>query len=94
MNDLNTNRSSIPDALIHWTTTAGLIAFGVIFFDDASIMGRTILVLGLLSAANEALKLRSTRTVSKASYGRVRLSLAVVYVLVVLIGFLFPSSGT
>jgi hypothetical protein len=92
MNDLDTNRQTIPDALIHWTTSGALIAFGVIFFNDASIMGRTILALGILSAANEALKLRAVRTVSKTSY-RVRLWLAVAYVSLVLIGFLLPSSG-
>jgi len=93
MNELNTNRLSIPDALIHWTTTAALIAFGVIFFDDASIMGRTILALGVLSAANEGLKFLSIRTVPNSSYGWIRLSLALVYVLLVLTGFLFPPSG-
>ena len=93
INDLTTNRLSIPDALIQWTTTAALIAFGVIFFDDASIMGRTILALGFLSAANEVLKLRSIRKISSTGFGWVRLSVAVVYVLLVLIGFLFPPSG-
>ncbi|MGA3236952.1 MAG: hypothetical protein ABSG03_11645 [Bryobacteraceae bacterium] len=94
MDDLDTNRQHIPDALIHWTTSAALIAFGVIFFDDASIMGRTILALGILSAANEGLKLRAIRTVSNTGYRWLRLSLAVAYVLLVLIGFLFPPSGT
>jgi hypothetical protein len=94
MNDLHTKRQSVPDALIHWTTTGALIIFGVIFFDDANIMGRTILALGILSAANEVLKLRAMRAVSNAAYTRVRLLLAVVYVVLVLIGFLNPPSGT
>lgn len=94
MKHLHTNRLSVPDALIHWTTTAALIIFGVIFFDDANIMGRTILALGLLSAANEILKLRAMRAISKAAYTRVRLLLALVYVLLVLIGFLNPPSRT
>ena len=49
---------SVPDALISWTTSGALVAFGIIFFDDAVIMGHTILLLGLLSAANEVLKFR------------------------------------
>ena len=93
MNNLDANRQSIPDALIHWTTSGALIAFGVIFFDDASIMGRTILALGILSAANEGLKLRAVRRASNTGYRWVRLSLAVAYVSLVLIGFLFPPSG-
>ena len=92
--DMDTNRQSIPDALIHWTTSGALIAFGVIFFDDASVMGRTILALGILSAANEGLKLRAVRRASNTGYRWVRLSLAVAYVSLVLIGFLFPPSGT
>jgi hypothetical protein len=55
-------------------------------------MGRTILALGILSAANEVLKLRAMRAVSKAAYTRVRLLLAVVYVFLVSIGFLNPTS--
>lgn len=77
---------SVPDALIAWTTSAALIAFGVIFFDDAVIMGRTILGLGLLSAANELLKLRASR--SRPNYRGLRLLLAFAYVALVLIGFL------
>ena len=77
---------SVPDALIAWTTSAALIAFGVIFFDDAVIMGRTILSLGLLSAGNELLKLRGAR--SRAGYQGLRLLLALAYVALVLIGFL------
>jgi hypothetical protein len=94
MNNRNTNWPSIPDALIHWTTTAALITFGVIFFDDAHIMGRTILALGILSAANEALKWRALRAASNAGYKWLRLSLAVAYVFLVLVGFFFPPSGT
>jgi hypothetical protein len=80
---------SVPDALISWTTSAALIAFGVIFFDDAVIMGRTILALGLLSAANELLKLREAG--SRAGYQGLRLLLAFAYVALVLIGFLAGS---
>lgn len=39
---------SLPDALFAWTTSAAVIAYGVIFFDDAVIMGRTILAPGTL----------------------------------------------
>ncbi|MGA3017711.1 MAG: hypothetical protein ABSF62_11375 [Bryobacteraceae bacterium] len=93
MKDVHTKGSSVPDALIHWTTAGALIAFGVIFFDDAVIMGRTILTLGILSAANEGLKLVALRAGSDGGYWRVRLVLAVAYVVLVLIGFLFPPSG-
>ena len=37
---------SVPDALFARRTSAALIAFGIIFFDDAVIMWSTILVLG------------------------------------------------
>lgn len=93
MNDAHTRGSSVPDALITWTTTGALIAFGVIFFDDSVIMGRAILALGMLSAANEGLKLRARRAGSNGGYNRVRLVLAVAYVALVLIGFLFQPSG-
>jgi len=84
---------SVPDALIAWTTAGALIAFGVIFFDDAVIMGHTILALGVLSAANEGLKLRDLRTGPNGGRRRVRLVLAMAYVALVLIGFLLPRSG-
>jgi hypothetical protein len=77
---------SVPDTLIAWTTSAALIAFGLIFFDDAVIMGRTILSLGLLSAGNELLKLPVAR--SRAGYQGLRLLLALAYVALMLIGFL------
>jgi hypothetical protein len=86
MRYLNANPSHIPDAVITWTTTGALIAFGVIFFDDSVIMGRTILALGVLSAANEALKLRG-------GHRRFRLALAIAYAGLVLIGFLFPPAA-
>lgn len=81
---------SVPDALFAWTTSAALIAFGIIFFDDAVIMGRTILGLGALIAGNELLKLRSART--GGDYRRVRLLLALVYLGLVLTGFISPPS--
>jgi hypothetical protein len=93
MNHAQARRLSVPDILIAWTTTAALIAFGVIFFDDAVIMGRTILALGILSAANEGLKLRGLRGGLHGSHRKVRLALAVAYVVLVLIGFLAPHSG-
>lgn len=84
----------MPDALIHWTTSAALVAFGLIFLDDTVIMGRTILALGVLSAANEALKLRGQRTGVKGGYREVRMALAVAYVALVVVGFLFPPSSS
>jgi hypothetical protein len=85
----NTDRQlSVPDALIAWTTAAALIAFGIIFFDDAVIMGRTILTLGALSAGNELLKLRAAR--SGGDYSRARLVLALAYLALVLVGFAKP----
>jgi hypothetical protein len=92
MDDGHTNGLSVPDALIAWATAGALIAFGVVFFDDAVIMGRTILALGLLSAANEGLKLGAPRGASRGGYRRVRLLLAVAYVALVLAGFLFPPA--
>ena len=86
--------TSVPDVLIHWTTAAALIAFGLIFLNDAVIMGRTILALGILSAANEALKLRGQRKGLTGGYRHVRLLVAVAYVALVLIGFLFPPSSS
>jgi len=91
MNDYHPRESSIPDRLIAGTTSAALIAFGITFFDDAVIMGHTILTLGLLSAGNELLKLRAAR--SGADNRRVRLGLALAYVTLVLAGFLFPPPG-
>jgi hypothetical protein len=93
MNGAHTRGSSVPDALITWTTAGALVTFGVIFFDDTVIMGRTILTLGILSAANEALKLLALRAGSNGGYRRVRLVLAVAYVTLVLIGFLLPLSA-
>lgn len=83
MKYLNGNPSLIPDKVITWSTSGALIAFGIIFFDDSVIMGRTILALGVLSAANEVLKLLG-------GHRRLRLALAIAYAGLVLIGFLFP----
>lgn len=91
MKDSRLRRLSVPDVLIAWTTSASLIAFGIIYFDDAVIMGRTILTLGILSAGNEALKLMAAR--SGGDYGHVRLGLALAYVGLVLIGFLSPPAS-
>ena len=97
MDNVGTTELSIPDALIAWTTAAALVAFGIIFFDYAVIMGRTILTLGVLGAANEALKLRAVRIWSGGAcqrmVRRVRLAIAIAYVALVLKGFLFPPSG-
>jgi len=92
MNDVSKRGFWVPDALIAWTTSAALITFGVIFFDDAVVMGRTILTLGILSAANELLKLRARRTAPTGAYRRLRLVVAGAYVVLVLAGFLFPPS--
>jgi hypothetical protein len=93
MNDVHPSGSPVPDALIAWTTAGALIVFGVVFFDDAFVMGRTILALGILIAANEALKLRARRTGSGGGYGRVRWIVAIAYVALVLVGFLLPPAG-
>jgi hypothetical protein len=90
MNDRHPRESSVPDALIAWTTSAALIAFGIIFFEDAVIMWRTILTLGLLSAGNEALKVRAAR--SGGDYRRLRLGLALAYLALVLVGFCAPRA--
>lgn len=86
MKYLHANPSLIPDKVIAWTTSAALIAFGIIFFDDSAIMGRTILALGVLSAANEVLKLLG-------GHRQVRLALAIAYAGLVLVGFLFPPTA-
>jgi hypothetical protein len=82
---------SPPDSVIAWTTAAGLVFFGIIFFDDSVIMGRTILTLGLLSVANEALKLRAGP--SGADYSGLRLALALAYLGLVVMGFVLGSLG-
>ena len=82
--------ASVPDVLIHWSTAAALIAFGIMFLDDAVIMGKTILALGVLSAANEGLKWYARRSGSNGHYREIRLLVAVAYVCLVLVGFLFP----
>jgi len=94
MNDAQPSGSSIPDALIAWTTSGALIAFGIIFWNDAVIMWRTILALGLLSAFNEALKLRALRNGSSGAYHHIRLLLAIAYAALIFIGFFFPPSGS
>lgn len=81
---------SAPDALIAWTTSAALLAFGIVFFDDAVIMGRTILLLGLLSGANEALKVWAARM--GGDHRSLRLVLAIAYAGLVLTGFLCGSA--
>ena len=88
---MNSRKLSLPDALIGWTTSASLVAFGIVYFDDAAIMGRTILALGLLSGGNEALKLRAAR--SGGDYRRLRLGLAIAYLGLVLIGFFSPPAS-
>ncbi len=92
MDEFANRGASIPDALIHWSTAGALIAFGVMFFNDTVIMGRTILTLGLLSASNEALKLRGKRTGSTSGYREVRMVVACAYVALMVIGFLFPPT--
>ncbi len=89
-NQIHTRASSLPDNLIAWTTASALIAFGIIFFDDAAIMGRTILALGVISAVNHFLKRWETHSQASGKYRRARLILAIAYVALVLAGFLFP----
>ena len=72
--------------MITWSTAAAFIATGVVLFSEAMTVGRAMLALGILSVANEGLRLRADRTSSV--YERFRLVLAVVYVALVLIGFL------
>ena len=90
MEEADTKKASVPDALIQWSTAGALVAFGLMFLNDAVIMGKTILALGLLSAANEGLKLYARRGGSTLRYSRVRMLVAVAYVALVLVGFLFP----
>jgi len=89
MNAVRTRGTSIPDAMIAWTTASALVAFGIIYFDDSVIMGRTIFGLGVLSAANEVLKLSAARGGSDSGHARVRLALAVAYAVTVIGGFLW-----
>jgi hypothetical protein len=91
MGEAPTKEASVPDTLIHWSTAAALIAFGIMFLDDTVVMGKTILSLGLLSAANEGLKWFARRPGSNGRYRQLRLLVAVAYVALVLVGFLFPS---
>ncbi len=82
--------ASVPDVLIHWTTAAALIAFGIIFLNDTVVMGKTILALGLLNASNEGLKWYSRRQAPKGFHHQLRMLVAVAYVTLIVIGFLFP----
>ena len=82
--------SSLPDNVIAWTSASALIAFGIIFFNDAAIMGRTILALGFIGAANEILKRWEIHSEATGRYWWARLILAVAYLILVLTGFLFP----
>lgn len=90
MEKADTKKASVPDALIHWSTAGALIAFGLMFLNDAVIMGKTILALGVLSAANEGLKLYARRAGSIRRYSYVRLLVAVAYVALIIVGFFFP----
>jgi hypothetical protein len=82
----------IPDPLVAWTSAAALVFFGLIFFDDAVIMGPTILTLGLLMAGNEALKLHAASAGAKHGHQKLRLILALAFVALVLCGFFFSAS--
>jgi hypothetical protein len=80
MSQMHTRASSVPDNLTAWTTASALIAFGIIFFDDAAIMGRTILALGFISAANQVLKPWEIHSQAAGRYRYARLILAIAYV--------------
>ena len=85
MKDGQTQQSPVPDALIFWTTSAALIGLGIVFFDDAIAIGRAVLALGLLSAANAGLRLRAVSEGAQSRYRRLRLALAIAYVALVLL---------
>jgi ABC-type tungstate transport system substrate-binding protein len=82
---------SVPDALIAWTSGAALVSFGLMFLDDAVIMGHTLLTLGLLIVVNEALKLHASFTRAAHGHEKLRLAVAIVFVALVVYGFVFPS---
>ena len=84
----------LPDNVITWTTAVGLILFGLMFFDDPSIMGRTILVLGTIIAVNECLKAVARRSHTEGRFRRIRNTLAVLYLVLVLLGFIVPGIVT
>ena len=90
MKEAYQGRETMPDALINWTTTVALLAFGIIYVDDSAIMWRTILSLGILSGANEILKVREARTGATPGFRRVRLALALAYAGLMLFGFFAP----
>ena len=81
---------SVPDALIAWTSGAALVSFGLMFLDDAVIMGHTLLALGLLIVVNEALKLHASYRGAKNGHQKLRLAVAMLFVVLVVYGFLFP----
>ena len=69
-----------------------LVCFGFLFLDDAVIMGRTILALGILMAANEGLKLRAALAGAKHGYHKLRLAVALAFVALVFVGFFFSPT--
>jgi hypothetical protein len=90
MSQIRSRPSSLPDDLISWATASGLIAFGVIFIDDAVIMGKTIFALGIIAATSRVLKRAEARSQPPDRYRRARLTLAIAYIALLLVGFLFP----
>ena len=82
---------SVSDALIAWTSGGALVVFGLAYLDDAVIMGHTLLALGLLVVAHEALKLHASLTDAKHGHYRARLAVAILFVALVVYGFMFPS---
>ncbi len=82
---------SFSDTLINWTTAVALLAFGIIYANDDSIMWRTILALGGLMAASEIVKIGELRRGSTATRRRWRLAFAVAYTGLIVFGFLFPG---
>ena len=65
-----------PDGLIAWTSGTALVAFDVMFPDDAVMIAHALLTLGVPIVVNEALELCASLTGPKHGHQRLRLAVA------------------
>ena len=78
--------TSYADVLMMWTNAFALIIVGIVSFDESIAIGRIILLLGILSALNEGLKLCAVRRGGvQPVYRKVRLGVTLSYVVLILL---------